>query len=85
MLELKLIFLFNVFLRQRNLKIMISMGLSAKQEKDVRFQLIKKEVIEMIKMQAPTIESKVIIVTLAISFHIKIKYSVLLACFSWFT
>ncbi|KAL2976612.1 hypothetical protein AAZX31_13G018900 [Glycine max] len=27
-------------------------------EKDVRFQLIKKEVIEMIKMQAPTIESK---------------------------
>uniref|UniRef100_K7LY63 Hpc2-related domain-containing protein n=1 Tax=Glycine max TaxID=3847 RepID=K7LY63_SOYBN len=43
---------------KRNLKIMISMGLSAKQEKDVRFQLIKKEVIEMIKMQAPTIESK---------------------------
>ncbi|KAL2584376.1 hypothetical protein GLYMA_14G154900v4 [Glycine max] len=43
---------------KRNLKIMISMGLSAKQEKDVRFQQKKNEVIEMIKMQAPTMESK---------------------------
>ncbi|KAK7275608.1 hypothetical protein RIF29_16727 [Crotalaria pallida] len=43
---------------KRNLKIMINMGLSAKQEKDVRFQQIKKEVIEIIKMQAPSFESK---------------------------
>ncbi|KAK7385137.1 hypothetical protein VNO78_30848 [Psophocarpus tetragonolobus] len=43
---------------KRNLKIMISMGLSAKHEKDVRFQQIKKEVIEMIKMQPPSMESK---------------------------
>ncbi|KAK7320971.1 hypothetical protein VNO77_30981 [Canavalia gladiata] len=43
---------------KRNLKIMISMGLSAKQEKDDRFQQIKKEVVEMIKMQAPSMESK---------------------------
>ncbi|RDY12353.1 hypothetical protein CR513_02867, partial [Mucuna pruriens] len=43
---------------KRNLKIMISMGLSAKQEKDVRFQQIKKEVVEMIKMQTPSMESK---------------------------
>lgn len=35
------------------------MGLSAKQEKDVRFQQKKKEVVEMIKMQAPSVESKV--------------------------
>ncbi|KAL9331042.1 hypothetical protein ACSQ67_000652 [Phaseolus vulgaris] len=43
---------------KRNLKIMISMGLSAKKEKDDRFQQIKKEVVEMIKMQAPSMESK---------------------------
>lgn len=43
---------------KRNLKTMISMGLSAKQEKDDRFQQIKKEVAEMIKMQAPSMESK---------------------------
>ncbi|XP_027330661.1 ubinuclein-1-like isoform X2 [Abrus precatorius] len=43
---------------KRNLKIMISMGLSAKQEKDDRFQQIKKEVVEMIKIQAPYMESK---------------------------
>ncbi|KAK7351093.1 hypothetical protein VNO77_10273 [Canavalia gladiata] len=43
---------------KRNLKIMISMGLSAKQEEDDRFQQIKKEVVDMIKMQAPTLESK---------------------------
>ncbi|XP_052732162.1 ubinuclein-1 isoform X5 [Vigna angularis] len=42
----------------RNLKIMISMGLSAKQEEDNRFQQIKKEVIDMIKMLPPTFESK---------------------------
>lgn len=49
----------NVFLLQRNLKIMINMGLSAKKEKDDRFQQKKKEVVEMIKMQAPSIESEV--------------------------
>ncbi|XP_020211417.1 ubinuclein-1 [Cajanus cajan] len=43
---------------KRNLKIMINMGLSAKQEEDNRFQQIKKEVVDMIKMQAPTLESK---------------------------
>ncbi|KAK7311512.1 hypothetical protein RJT34_09711 [Clitoria ternatea] len=43
---------------KRNLKIMISMGVSAKQEEDDRFQQIKKEVVDMIKMQAPTLESK---------------------------
>ncbi|KAK7301431.1 hypothetical protein RJT34_12295 [Clitoria ternatea] len=43
---------------KRNLKIMINMGLSAKQEKDDRFQQIKKEVVEMIKMQPPSMESK---------------------------
>jgi len=35
------------------------MGLSAKQDDDDRFQRIKKEVVDMIKMQAPTLESKV--------------------------
>ncbi|XP_059453871.1 ubinuclein-1-like isoform X3 [Corylus avellana] len=43
---------------KRNLKVMISMGLSAKQEKDNRFQQIKKEVVEMIKIQAPSLELK---------------------------
>ncbi|KAI4307231.1 hypothetical protein L6164_030440 [Bauhinia variegata] len=43
---------------KRNLKIMISMGLSAKQEKDDRFQHLKKEVVEMIKMQVPYLEAK---------------------------
>ncbi|KAI4337859.1 hypothetical protein L6164_016228 [Bauhinia variegata] len=43
---------------KRNLKIMISMGLSAKQEKDDRFEHLKKEVVEMIKMQAPSSEAK---------------------------
>ncbi|CAI8598334.1 unnamed protein product [Vicia faba] len=43
---------------KRNLKIMINMGLSAKQEDDDRFQRIKKEVVDMIKMQAPASESK---------------------------
>lgn len=35
------------------------MGLSAKQEEDNRFQQIKKEVVDMIKMQPPALESKV--------------------------
>ncbi|KAG2663303.1 hypothetical protein I3760_16G022500 [Carya illinoinensis] len=43
---------------KRNLKVMISMGLSAKQEKDDRFQQIKKDVVDMIKMREPSLESK---------------------------
>ncbi|XP_057447073.1 ubinuclein-2 isoform X3 [Lotus japonicus] len=43
---------------KRNLKIMISVGLSAKQEEDDRFQQIKKEVVDMIKMHATSLESK---------------------------
>ncbi|GLT77922.1 hypothetical protein SLA2020_494760 [Shorea laevis] len=43
---------------KRNLKVMISMSLSAKQEKDNRFQQMKKEVVEMIKTQVPHLESK---------------------------
>lgn len=38
---------------------MINMGLSAKQETDDRFQQIKKEVIDMIKVRAPSMELKV--------------------------
>ncbi|KAK9271218.1 hypothetical protein L1049_026808 [Liquidambar formosana] len=41
---------------KRNLKIMINMGLAAKQEKENRFQQIKKEVLEMIKMRVPSKE-----------------------------
>ncbi|XP_021284564.1 uncharacterized protein LOC110416798 isoform X2 [Herrania umbratica] len=43
---------------KRNLKIMISTGLSAKQEKDDRFQQIKKEVVEMIKTRVSSLEPK---------------------------
>lgn len=43
---------------KRNLKIMINTGLSIKQEKDDKFQQIKKEVVEMIKARGPSIESK---------------------------
>ncbi|KAE8716342.1 Wound-responsive family protein, putative isoform 2 [Hibiscus syriacus] len=45
---------------KRNLKIMINMGVSptAKQEKDARFQQIKKEVTEMIKTRLPPFETK---------------------------
>ena len=71
---MRLIFSCNVFLLQRNLKIMISMGLSAKQEKDDRFQQIKKEVVEMIKMQVPSMESKVYFSYHCYLFRIKIKY-----------
>lgn len=49
----------SLLLLQRNLKVMISMGLSAKKEKDDRFQQIKKEVIDMVKMNASSLESKV--------------------------
>ncbi|XP_028781537.1 ubinuclein-2 isoform X2 [Neltuma alba] len=43
---------------KRHLKVMISMSLSAKQEKDSRFQQIKKEVVEMIKVQGSSLLSK---------------------------
>ncbi|XP_058724538.1 ubinuclein-1-like isoform X2 [Vicia villosa] len=43
---------------KRNLKIMINTGLSAKKEKDDRFQQKKKEVAEMIKMLPPSIDSE---------------------------
>ncbi|KAK8308911.1 hypothetical protein V6Z12_D02G093100, partial [Gossypium hirsutum] len=47
---------------KRNLKIMINMGVSptAKQEKDARFQQIKKEAIEMIKTRIPSFETKIL-------------------------
>ncbi|CAK9313568.1 unnamed protein product [Citrullus colocynthis] len=45
---------------KRNLKVMVSMGVSVKQEKDDRFQQIKKEVIEMIKIRPLSMESKAI-------------------------
>lgn len=50
------------------------MGLSAKQEKDDRFQQIKKEVVQMIKMQAPPMESKVYYSYHCYLFLNKIKY-----------
>ncbi|KAF4347872.1 hypothetical protein G4B88_009953 [Cannabis sativa] len=43
---------------KRNLKVMVSMGLSAKQETNDRFQRVKKEVIEMLEVRAPSMESK---------------------------
>ncbi|KAI3984043.1 hypothetical protein MKX01_035170 [Papaver californicum] len=43
---------------KRNLKVMVELGLSAKQEKDDRFQQIKKEVIEMIRTHASPSKSK---------------------------
>ncbi|KAK9110231.1 hypothetical protein Sjap_018291 [Stephania japonica] len=45
---------------KRNLKEMVELGLSAKQEKDDKLQQIKKEVVEMIKMRAPSLRPKVI-------------------------
>ncbi|KAF3630589.1 putative pentatricopeptide repeat-containing protein, mitochondrial-like [Capsicum annuum] len=44
----------------RNLKIMVSMRLSAKQEKDNRVQHIKREVAEMIKLRIPLMKSKLL-------------------------
>ncbi|CAK7346917.1 unnamed protein product [Dovyalis caffra] len=46
---------------KRNLKIMINTGLSAKQEKDDRFQQIKKEVAEMIMTHIPSVESSALV------------------------
>ncbi|CAK9152025.1 unnamed protein product [Ilex paraguariensis] len=45
---------------KRNLKVMVNMGLSAKQEKDDRFQQIKKDVVEMIKVRVPLMKSKIL-------------------------
>ncbi|KAK3013076.1 hypothetical protein RJ639_009915, partial [Escallonia herrerae] len=45
---------------KRNLKIMVNMGLSAKQEKDARFQQVKKEVDEMVKLRVPLMKSKAV-------------------------
>eukprot|EP00262_Sarcandra_glabra_P020516 TRINITY_DN8191_c0_g1_i1.p1 TRINITY_DN8191_c0_g1~~TRINITY_DN8191_c0_g1_i1.p1 ORF type:complete len:588 (+),score=127.78 TRINITY_DN8191_c0_g1_i1:72-1766(+) len=44
---------------KRNLREMIELGLSAKQEKDNRFQQIKREVIDMIRMRVPSLKAKV--------------------------
>ena len=48
------------FLQQRNLKDMVNIGLSAKKEKDDRFQQMKKEVTDLIRVRVPYIMSKVI-------------------------
>ncbi|KAJ8541622.1 hypothetical protein K7X08_002438 [Anisodus acutangulus] len=45
---------------KRNLKIMVNMGLSAKQEKDNRVQHIKRDVAEMIKLRIPLMKSKLL-------------------------
>ncbi|KAL3592471.1 hypothetical protein D5086_011111 [Populus alba] len=46
---------------KRNLKIMINTGLSVKQEKDDRFQQIKKEVAEIITTRIPSVESNALV------------------------
>ncbi|KAF8026566.1 hypothetical protein BT93_F3147 [Corymbia citriodora subsp. variegata] len=43
---------------KRNLKVMVTMGLSAKQDKENRFQQIKKEVSDMVRMRIPSLETK---------------------------
>ncbi|XP_074272591.1 ubinuclein-2-like isoform X2 [Silene latifolia] len=43
---------------KRHLKVMVTTSLSAKQEKDDKFQLIKKEVVEMVKTSVPSLISK---------------------------
>ncbi|CAN1234544.1 UBN1 [Linum perenne] len=53
----------------RNLRIMVKSGLSAQQEKDNRYQMIKKEVAEMIRTRVPTLESK--------EFHLSLWYQAL--------
>ena len=50
----------NALLLQRNLKIMIDSGDSAKRENDTRFQSIKNEVIETLKTQVPLMEPQVL-------------------------
>ncbi|KAF8377075.1 hypothetical protein HHK36_030448 [Tetracentron sinense] len=43
---------------KRNLKEMVELGLAAKQEKDDKFQDIKKEVVKMINMRVPSLKAK---------------------------
>lgn len=45
---------------KRNLKDMVTMGLTAKKEKDDRVQQMKKDVAELIRMRVPYIKSKVL-------------------------
>ncbi|KAL9259424.1 Ubinuclein-1-like protein [Drosera capensis] len=45
---------------KRHLRVMVNTSLSADQEKDDKFQQIKREVVEMIKMRAPSAMSKAI-------------------------
>ncbi|GAB2270395.1 hypothetical protein Dimus_005296 [Dionaea muscipula] len=45
---------------KRHLKILANTSLSANQEKEDKFQRIKKEVVEMIKMRAPSLMSKAV-------------------------
>lgn len=47
------------YIFQRNLKIMVNMGLSAKQEKESRFQQIKKQVADMVRIGIQALECKV--------------------------
>lgn len=44
---------------KRNLKIMATLGMNAKKEKDDRLQKIKQEVAEMVRLKIPYVESKV--------------------------
>ena len=46
-------------IQQRHLKEMVEMGLSVKQAKADKFQLIKKEVTEMIRTRVTSSKSKV--------------------------
>lgn len=50
---------FHIFVLQRNLKDMVIMGLSAKKEKDERFDQMKKDVTELIRARVPYMKSKV--------------------------
>ncbi|KAL9245135.1 hypothetical protein vseg_018820 [Gypsophila vaccaria] len=43
---------------KRHLKVMVTTSLSAKQEKDDKFQVIKKEIVEMVKERVPSLMSK---------------------------
>ncbi|PIA27228.1 hypothetical protein AQUCO_08200031v1 [Aquilegia coerulea] len=44
---------------KRNMREMVALGLSAKQEKDAKFQQIKKEIVEMIRVRGTSLKSKV--------------------------
>lgn len=50
---------FHMFVLQRNLKDMVIMGLSSKKEKDDRFEKMKKDVAEQIRMRVPSMKAKV--------------------------